>query len=72
MMIRQPLSGAMNANVDIRGVMGLNINRSLPLPFRGSIISFSGVLLAMEENVIQVAVERISYLPITIRSRDTF
>lgn len=63
MTILQPLSGAMDAQLTIRGVLGLNMNRSLPLPTSGNVISFSGVLLAFEENVIQVAIERIAYLP---------
>lgn len=63
MTISQPLSGAMDAHVNLRGVLGLNMNRSLPLPSPGTVISFSGVLLAFEETVIQVAIARISYLP---------
>ena len=53
----------MDAHLNIRGVLGLNMNRSLPLPTCGNVISFSGVLLAFEENVVQVAIERVSYLP---------
>ena len=63
MIISQPLSGVTDAHLCIRGVLGLNVNRSLPLPSCGAVIYFSGVLLAFEERVIQVAIERISFLP---------
>lgn len=63
MTISQPLSGVTNAHLSIRGVLGLNVNRSLPLPSCGTVINFSGVLLAFEEMVIQVAIERLSLLP---------
>ena len=63
MAISQPLSGATDAYLNIRGVLGLNMNRSLLLPSCGAVIFFSGVLLAFEQTAIQVAVERISYLP---------
>ena len=42
------------------------MNCSIELPTSGSIISFSGILLAFEETVTQVAIERISYLPASL------
>ena len=63
MSILQPLNGAMNAHLTIRGILGLNKNRSLHLPSRGAVIAFSGQFVAFEEMVTQVAIERISYLP---------
>lgn len=59
----QPLNGAVNAYLSIRGLLGLNMNQSLQLPSAGTVISFSGSLLAFEEMVTQVAIKRLSYLP---------
>lgn len=63
MTISQPLNGVIDAQLRIRGVLGLNMNRSLPLPSSGTVISFSGVLLSCAEGVVRVAIERISLLP---------
>ena len=64
MMVSQPLNGVSDAQAKIRGVMGLNMNQSLLLPSRGTVLSLSGLLLACEEMVIQVAIERIALLPV--------
>ena len=64
MTISQPLNGVIDAEVKIRGVLGLNMNRSLPLPSPGSVISFSGMLLSCEDTVVRVAIKHISVLPL--------
>lgn len=63
MTISQPLNGVIDAQLQVKGVLGLNMNRSLPLPSSGTVISFSGVLLTFAEAVLRVAIERISFLP---------
>ena len=63
MMVSQPLNGVSDTQAKIRGVMGLNMNQSLLLPSRGTVLSLSGLLLACEEMVIQVAIEHIALLP---------
>ena len=65
MAISQPLNGVMNAHGKVRGVLGLNMNRSLVLPSCSTVITLSGELMACEEKVIQVAVECISTLSST-------
>ena len=54
MSILQPLSGMSDMQGKIRGVLGLNMNHSLQIPSCGTILSFSGVLLACEDMVVQV------------------
>jgi hypothetical protein len=62
MTVWEPLIRVPQAHLNIRGLIGLNTMLSQALPDANAIVTCSGILLAVEERVAQVALDDICCL----------